>query len=290
MRASEHTAQGIALWNLEHHRALATLYAEHPGVVCRCFAAHHLWYLGYPDQALVSIREALALAQQLAHPFSMIHALDFAAWLHVYRREERLARELAEADIRFATEQQIAFFLSHGAIFRGWALVEQGDADGGLAQIREGITAYRQTGAMLEQPFWLGVQAEAYWKAGRPADGLPLVGEALAEVQQRGWRFWEAELHRLRGELLRQHDIGNEEEAERCFRRAIDIASRQQAKSLELRAATSLSRLLQGQGRREDGRRVLAEVYAWFTEGFDTADLKDAKALLDALATGSQVS
>ena len=238
----------------------------------------------------MSIREALALAQQLAHPFSMIHALDFAAWLHVYRREERLARELAEADIRFATEQQIAFFLSHGAIFRGWALVEQGDADGGLAQIREGITAYRQTGAMLEQPFWLGVQAEAYWKAGRPADGLPLVGEALAEVQQRGWRFWEAELHRLRGELLRQHDIGNEEEAERCFRRAIDIASRQQAKSLELRAATSLSRLLQGQGRREDGRRVLAEVYAWFTEGFDTADLKDAKALLDALATGSQVS
>jgi len=284
VRAREHSTQGIALWNSERHRALPMLYAEHAGVVCRCFAAHHLWFLGYPDQALATIREALALAHQLEHPYSVVHALDFAAWLHLYRREDRLTQELVEAGIAFATEQQVAaFFLSHGTIFRGWALVEQGQADAGLAQIREGIAAYRQTGAMLEQPFWLAVQAEACWKAGRPADGLSLIGEALVEVQQRGWRFCEAELHRLRGELLRHHDIGNEQEAETCFRHAIDIAARQQAKSLELRAATSLSRLLQGQGKREEGRRVLAAVYGWFTEGFDTPDLKDARALVDAL-------
>ena len=120
-------------------------------------------------------------------------------------------------------------------------------------------------------------------EGGTPGGRTFLIGEALVEVQQRGWRFCEAELHRLRGELLRHHDIGNEREAETCFRHAIDIAARQQAKSLELRAATSLSRLLQGQGKREEGRRVLAAVVGWFTEGFDTADLKDARALLDAL-------
>lgn len=151
--------------------------------------------------------EALPLAHQLGHPFSMVHALDCAAWLHVYRREERLAYELVDAATGFATEQQIAFFLSHGTIFRGWALVEQGLADEGLARIHEGIAAYRATGAVLELPFWLALQAEAFGRAGHPAGGLPVVAAGLAEVQQRGWRFCEAELPRLRGELLRQHDV-----------------------------------------------------------------------------------
>jgi class 3 adenylate cyclase/predicted ATPase len=287
-RAREHTAQGIALWSPERHRTLAAQYAEDAGVVCRCFGAHHLWFLGYPDQALAMMREALALAHQLGHPFSVVHALDFAAWLHLYRREERLAHELVEADIGFATEQQIAFFLSHGTIFRGWALVEQGQAEAGLALIREGIAAYRETGAILELPFWLALQAEASGRAGHPAEGLPVIAAALAEVEQRGWRFCEAELHRTQGELLLHHDARNTQEAEACFRRAIDIASRQEAKSLELRAAISLSRVLQQRGEREEGRRLLTGVYAWFTEGFDTLDLQDARALLDALAIGTR--
>src|SRR5262249_22260591 len=214
VRAREHSTQGIALWNPERHRALPRLYAEHAGVVCRCFAAHHLWFLGYPDQALATIREALALAHQLGHPFSVVHALDFAAWLHLYRREERPARELVEAYIAFATEQQFAFFLPHGMIFRGWALVEQGESDAGLAQIREGIAAYRATGAIVELPFWLALEADACRKAGHPADGLPVIAAALAEVTQRGWRFCEAELHRVRGELLLHQDARSEQEAE----------------------------------------------------------------------------
>src|SRR5262249_16655018 len=154
----------------------------------------------------------------------------------------------------------------------------------------EGIAAYRATDGILELPFWLALQADACGKAGHPADGLVVIAAALAEVTQRGWRFCEAELHRIRGELLLHQDARSEQEGETCFRRAIDIGAGQEARSLELRAATSLGRLLQRQGEREEARRLLAEVYAWFTEGFDTADLRDARALLDALAPASKVS
>src|SRR5215471_8092469 len=153
--AQEHEAQGIALYDPQQHSSLALLYGEHPAVVCQCFAAHDLWYLGYPDRALVSIQDALTLAQQLAHPFMLVHALDFAAWLHLYRREGQRTREQAEADIALATEHKIAFFLAHGTIFRGWALVEQGRSTEGITQIREGLAAYRATGAECERPYLL---------------------------------------------------------------------------------------------------------------------------------------
>ena len=282
--AQEHAAQGILLYDPQQHRSLALLYAEHPGVVCHCFAAHVLWYRGYPDQALKRIHDALALAQELAHPFSLVHALDFAAWLHQYRREGRLTQERAETDMTLASEQGFAFFLTHGTILRGWARVEQGQREEGIAQIRQGLAAYRATGAELERPYWLALLAEAYGKIGQVEEGLSILEEALLEIQKNGWHFCEAELYRLQGELLLARSAEQHAEAETCFCQALDIARSQQAKSLELRAAMSLCRLWQRRGRGKAAHELLAPVYDWFTEGFDTKDLIDAKALIEQLA------
>lgn len=282
VRAQEHAAQGIALYDPEQHASLALLYGEQPAVVCQCFGAATLWYLGYPDRALASIQDALALTQKLAHPFMTVQALAFAARLHLHRREGRLTRERAEAALALATEHKIAFYLAQGTILRGRALVEQGHTTEGLAQIRQGLAGYRATGAggdLLPRV----MLAETYGKAGQPEDGLLVLRDALAELPK-GWRYCEAELHRLEGELLLGVSAEKYAEAEACFHRALDIARRQQARSLELRAAVSLARLWQRQGKRAAARELLGAIHGWFTEGFETADLREAKALLDALA------
>src|SRR5207249_306241 len=183
-----------------------------------------------------------------------------------------------------ATEQDIAFFPEHGTILRGWALAEQGQGEEGIAQILLGLTAYRAAGAEVERPHWLALLAEAYGKGGQAEEGLSALAEALAEVEKHGARFCEAELYRLKGELLLALSTENHREAEACFRQALEIARRQSAKSLELRAALSLSRLWQRQGKREEARQMLAAIYGWFTEGFETTDLREAKALLEELS------
>ena len=167
---------------------------------------------------------------------------------------------------------------------RGWALTAQGEGAEGIAQMRQGLVAYRATGAELHRPYFLSLLAEAYGKVGQPEEGLTVLVEALATVDNTGERNWEAELHRRKGELLLMQQGQKVGEAEECFRKALDTARRQQAKSLELRAAMSLSRLWQQQGKQEEARQMLAEIYGWFTEGFDTADLQEAKALLEELA------
>jgi predicted ATPase/class 3 adenylate cyclase len=278
--AQEHAAQGIALYDPQQHSSLALLYGEHPVVVCQCFAAHDLWYLGYPDRALASIQDALTLAQQLAHPFMLVHALAFAARLHLYRREGQLTRERAEATFALAAEHKIAFYLAHGTIFRGRALVEQGQGTEGIAQIRQGLAAYRATGAAGDL-LPLALLAEAYGKVGQPEEGLLVLREALAELTK-GWRYCEAELYRLKGELLLE--VSAESKAEACFHQALEIARHQQARSLELRAAVSLSRLWQGQGKHAAAHELLLAIYDWFGEGFETTDLREAKVLLEALA------
>jgi predicted ATPase len=166
----------------------------------------------------------------------------------------------------------------------GWARAEQGQGEEGMTQIRQGLTATRAAGAGIVRPYFLALLSEAYRKAGQTEEGLRVVAEALSEGDETGQRYYEAELHRLQGELLLAQAGNNRTVAEACFHQGISIARSQQAKSLELRAATSLARLWQQQGKREEARQVLAAVYNWFTEGFDTADLKDAKALLDELA------
>jgi predicted ATPase len=285
--AREHLEQGIALYDPQQHRSLAFVYGMDNGMTCLIFAAWVLWLLGYPDQPLQRSHEAITLAQELSHPYSLSFALEFTADLHQFRREWRFAQERAEAAMALSAEQGFALDLSRAAILQGWALAEQGQGKDGIAQIRQGLAAWRETEAKLTEPYFLTLLAEAYGKGEQVAEGLSVVAEALAAVDKTGERVYEAELYRLKGELtLRSRVQGPKskvEEAEECFLKAIEIACKQQAKSLELRAVTSLSRLWQQQGKRAEAHELLAEIYNWFTEGFDTVDLQEAKALLDQL-------
>ena len=272
-------------------------------MVCLSGAALVLWLLGYPDQALKRSQEALTLAQELSHPFSLAFALSIAAQLHQRRGERQAAQERAEATITLCTEQGFPSWLALGTIYRGWALAEQGQREEGMAQIHQGLAAYRATGAEL-RPSHLALLAEAYGKGGQVEEGVHELVEALAIVDKTGERFYEAELYRLKGELVLNDERGTlndelktssvhrssfrihrSEEAEACFHKAIDIARRQSAKSLELRAVMSLSRLWQTQGKKDEARQMLAEIYGWFTEGFETKDLQEAKELLDSLGS-----
>ena len=282
--ARMHLEEGVALYRPEWSRALAFRFGFNCGSNCHFFLGRVLWHLGYPDLALTSAEQAVAIAESVSHPVSLAGALSWSAALHQLRGNVELAREVAETDLTLTTEEVIRFFHSHAVILRGWALVEQGQCEEGIAQLLEGLAAYRALGAELECSHWLALLAEAYRDAGRPAEGLRLITEALDHVAQTGVVYYEAELHRLEGELRLRLDAGDEQRAETSFLRALEIARKQQAKSWELRASTSLARLRAGQGRRGEARELLAPVYGWFTEGFDTADLKDAKRLLDELA------
>ena len=286
--AQAHFAQGIALYDPQQHHAHAVRYGQDPGVACRYYAAVTLWLLGYPDQALQRSHEALTLARELAHPFSLACALFFATWVHQFRRERPLIQERAEAAIALGAEQGFAQFVAGATIFRGCALAEryaepgaeQGQVEEGMAQMQQGLAAWRATGAEVLRPYGLALLAKASAKLGQREAGLTLLTEALALANDTGERRWEAELYRLKGELLLACAAEHDAEAETCFRQALDVARRQQAKSWELRAAMSLSRLWQQQGKHDEARQLLTEIYDWFTEGFDTADLQEARALL----------
>ena len=275
---------GTSLYDPQEHHALAFLYGEDPGVACLSRVAHVLWMLGYPDQALQKDAEALTLASELAHPFSMTYALIFAALLHHYRREIPQAQARAQAVMALSTEHGFPSWLYMGTMLWGWALAAQGFAEEGIAQIRQGLAAYRATGEEVRCPYYLALLAETYGNTGQTAAGLTTLTEALATAHTTGERWWEPELHRLRGELLLTRSTEKHAEAETCFHQALDVARHLQAKSLELRAAMSLSRLWQHQGKRDEARELLAPIYGWFTEGFDTADLQEAKALLEEMS------
>jgi predicted ATPase len=285
--ARMHLEQGMAFYDPQQHHALAFVSSvSDPGVRYLAISALVLVLLGYPDQALQRNHDALALARGAAHPFSLAYALNVAAWLHRFRRETALTQERAEALLALCHERGFALYRTVGSILRGWALAEQGQAAEGVAQMHEGLTTRRTMGAKGTDTCYLAMLAEGYWQSGQLEAGLAVLAEALAAVDQSGVRFYEAELYRLKGELLlaqagKEHEL---QEAEACFHQAIAVARRQQAKWLELRAATSLSRLCQHQGKRDEARHLLAEIYGWFTEGFETPDLKEAKALLEALA------
>jgi predicted ATPase/DNA-binding SARP family transcriptional activator len=290
--AREHLEQGIVLHDPQQHHSYALLYGQDPGVTCAAHLAHALWYLGYPDQALKSMQDALNLAQELAHPLSLVFAFDYAAALHGNRREGQAAQEYAEAVVALSIEQGFSQWLALGTRVRGWALVEQGAVVEGIAQMRQGLDAYRATGGRIGLPGLLAQLAQAYRKAGQAEKGLAVLAEALAAVEDTGERLYEAELHRLRGELLLvRSEVKAKAEVEACYRdveacfqRAIEVARRQSAKSFELRAVTSLSRLRRDQDRNEDARQMLAHITGWFTEGSDTLDLIEAQALLKELS------
>jgi len=258
-----------------------------------------LWLLGYPDQARERSHAALTLAREWARPYSLALALSWAAWLHQCRREGLMTQERAEACLSLATEHGLAELAALGTIMSGWALAAHGQGEEGVAQMRQGLAAWRATESVMGASYYLALLAEAYGNSGQTAEGLNVLAEALAFVHTTGERCWEAELYRLKGELLLQSGVQGLEsgvltpdaglqtrgaEAEACLRQALEIAQRQQAKSLELRAAMSLSQLWQRQGQWAAAYELLAPIYGWFTEGFDTADLQEAKALLEELA------
>jgi predicted ATPase len=243
-----------------------------------------LWALGYPTQALKRNQQALTLAHEVAHPASLAYARTWTAMLHQLRRERQPAREQAELAAALSSKQGFAQFWAGALILRGWALADQGQIEEGLVDIHQGLAGWRGTGAELVQPYWLGLLAEAYRKGGQPTEGLTALAEALALAEKTAERYNEAELYRLKGEMLLARSADDQVEAEGCFHQALAIARRQQARSWELRAAMSLARLWQQQGKRTAARQLLDEIYGWFTEGFDTADLQEARALLDALA------
>jgi class 3 adenylate cyclase/predicted ATPase len=282
--AHAHAEQGMALYDPRQPRS----YLDH-GVGCLSVAAWTLWLLGYPDQALKRSEEMLSLAQALSHPSSLGLALFFAAELRQFRREAQVAQVQAEAAIAFSTAQGLPTWLANGTVLRGGALAAQGEGEAGITQLRQGLAAHRATGEEVGRPYFLALLAEAYGRERQTEEGLTVLAEALVAVNKTEEHWCEAELYRLKGELTLQSKVQEsksqvEAEAEEGFLKAIEIAQRQQAKSLELRAVMSLSRLWQQQGKKTEARQVLDEIYGWFTEGFDTKDLQEAKALLDVLA------
>jgi adenylate cyclase len=287
--ARNHLERGIALYDRQHYQRHAMLFGVDLGVSLLAWFPHSLWHLGYSEQALQRSHVALTLAQELSHPYSLAFALDYTAMLHQFRREVFTAHARAEAAIALCTEHGFAYYLAWAMFIRGWALAELGQNVEGLAQMHQGLADLRATGAEVRLPYYLALLAEACSKAGQIEAGLTLLTEALAQARSKGESWWEAELYRLQGEQLLQVEGGERGAAltaEEWFQQALDMAHRQQAKMLELRAAMSLSRLWQQQGKRHAAHELLAETYAWFTEGFDTADLQDARTLLEALAPG----
>jgi predicted ATPase len=256
---------------------------QDPLVMCGAWVAYSLWHLGYPDQALVRVDPVLERAKESPHSGDLGAALIVAAWVRLLRRETKSAREFAETALRFNAERGHGFHVALSDILLGSTLVAEEHDASGLAKVRDGTAASGATGAGIFQPWFLTLLAAAYAQLGDPEAGLAALAEAETRLGQSGERWPEAEIHRLKGELILSME-GAAPAAERCFRRSIEVAREQEARSPELRAATSLARLWAERGERQKAHDLLAPVYDWFTEGFDTADLRDAKALLDGLA------
>jgi predicted ATPase len=241
-----------------------------------------LWCRGYPDRARRRSEEALTLARTLSQPYSLTLVTVFAGQLHKFLREGAAARNTAQAAMELATQAGFGLQLAQATVLRGAALLDLEKFEQGVSEVRQAIDAVEATGA-IPRSMYLALLGEGYLKWGRIEDGLACIATALARSAKSGEHSYDAELLRLRGEMLLTANPSANGEAEQSFRTAIDVARSQDAKSWELRATTSLARMLRNTDHRDEARAMLAEIYCWFTEGFETADLKDAKALLDSL-------
>jgi predicted ATPase len=278
--ARQHTAAGLALYRRDAHAEQALQYHGHDAGACGYVTdALMAAVLGYPDQAVQQMDKGVALARDLAHVPTLNHVLSFAAEVHQICREPQKVQDLVAVAFPLLSKHGSAVGVANATMLRGWARVMQGHIDEGLATMQDGLAAWRATGSKVWIPHRLTRAADAYWKAGNIEEGLRLVDEA---TQCSNDRWLAPEPHRLRGELLLS--AGRRDEAEQCFQQAILVAREQSARLLELRAATRLGRLWHDRGRRAEARDLLAPIYAWFTEGFEMPDLKEAKALLDQLA------
>jgi predicted ATPase/DNA-binding winged helix-turn-helix (wHTH) protein len=301
--ALEHYEKALLLYDPKKHLDDGVLYALNPGVAMPCFAAWALWFLGQPDQALARIQEALALARELSEPLSLAHALLFAAILYQLRRDVPMAQEHADAALAISNEHGLAMYQAMATVMQGWVMIEAGQQEAAIEQMRQGLAALQAMDTELVRPHFLALLADALDKTRQVEEGLRVLEEALALVHRNGEGYYEAELHRLKGELLLVQSAGRDlsraatggqavveverlalANAEGCLNQSIKVAQRQKAKSWELRAVMSLARLYQSQGKHEQAPALLTEIYDKFTEGFDTPDLREAKALLDELS------
>ncbi|MCB0166448.1 MAG: AAA family ATPase, partial [Anaerolineae bacterium] len=277
--ARTHLEAAVAIYDPHQHGPQVLIDAgADRGVACLSYLAITLWLLGFPDQALKRSQEAIALAAQLAHPYSQAFALCWSAWLHQLRREPGPAQALAHAGLEMATEQGFALLEMLCAMMVSWALTEQDQTEVGLEGILQKLREFQATGAQLGQlHFWV-LLAEVYSRTGRFDEGLNLVTQALAELDQKGEQFYAAELYRLRGEMLLVYQMEPDPtaDAEACFKQALDLARQQDIRSLQLRATMSLARLQLRQGRSAEVGTTLTPIYRQFTEGFDTLDLQTA--------------
>ena len=251
----------------------------HPAVQCHIFPMLISWMLGYPDRSLNELRAAVGSAETLGHPPTLASTLCWAAFVHIFRREPSAVADYAERALRIAEEQRMAHWRAVALCANGWALGVSGESGKGLAQIEQGLESY---GLGASQDILLVLQADAQLASGKPAAALASAAAGLEAVEKMGGAPLEAELHRLKGEALLA-GAGTVSEAEAAMQQGIDVARRQNAKSWELRGAMSLARLRRQQGRPQEAAALLAPLYAWFTEGFDTADLQAARTLLDDL-------
>jgi adenylate cyclase len=283
---------GTARAQLEHWRHLGAPPRRSPlliphedasGVHHSFYGAMVLWLVGAADQAQQWGQDELAQAPQGAPTPTLASAHLGAALLAQHRRDLGATQASAEAVLALALAQDLEHRVAQGRLLRGWALAMQGDTASGVAQMAQGWDAVQQTGLQLYRPYFLTLLAEAYGQAGQPEAGLTCLAEAVTRVAATEERWWEAEVYRLQGILLLQRSPADVDQAAACFQQALDVTRRQQAKALELRAALSLSRLWQQQGKRDVAHELLAPIYGWFTEGLDTADLQEAQALLEAL-------
>jgi predicted ATPase len=283
--ALDHFDSALSLYRSDQERRDAIGDVLDAGIAVRGFAAWSRWFVGQPDRALVSIQEALALARCLAEPHSLAHALAFAAVFHQLRRERPTAQQYADEGIALSAEHGLPLYEAMARIVRGWALIGQGHDEQPADEVRRGLAAWQSTGAQLMRPHFLALLVEASAPTRRDDQGLRLLDEALTLCQSTGESYYEAEIHRLKGERLLT--LGRERgvnAASTCFEQSLAIARRQGALSLELRAAMSLARLHGGPAQSTMARKVLLPVYERFQEGFDTLDLREARSLLGVRA------
>jgi predicted ATPase len=281
--SQEQLEQGMSYYDSRLHRSHTFFYGHDPGVVQLSHLSLVLWLLGFPNRAQQNSDDTLMLAREVSHPYSLVLALSYTSLLHQFRREMQDVQGRTEEVISLATEQGFTQWVVHHMMLQDYCMAESSERENAIDQFCRSLSNWQATGASLALPYYLALLAEVYETANRADEGLATVHEAINIVDKTGERWFEAELYRLTGELLLKQSIPDVTQAEAAFQQALDIARSQQAKSWELRAAMSLSRLWQQQGKRSEAHDLLAPVYNWFTEGFDTADLIEAKTLLEAL-------
>jgi len=295
--ALDHFEQALSLYEPARHRDDSVLYALNPGVAMPCFASWALWCLGYPDQALKRIDEALALARELSEPHGLAHACFFAAMLHHFRREPLAAEQYVDAVLEISSERGLVLYEAMATVIKSWVMFERGQQVASIERLREGLAGLEVTGTILVRPHFLAVLAEVMAKTNEIDEALALVEQAIALVNIYGEGYYEAELYRLKGELLFKKATGNDlsqltpaelkefSDVESCLKRSMKIGETQSANSWQLRTALSLARLYRVMNREAESRAVLLPLYERFTEGFDTSDLREAKVMLDGFAS-----